>query len=195
MEVARRRDFQDAQRVAREKAALAVAKESKYGAGDIAGIVGSAISASTAVAGVYAILDIGAQYQSSMNMLQAVTGATAEQMKRADEVAMRLGNDLSLPGISAADAATAMTELGKAGMTVEQSMAAAKGMLQLATAANISAAAATEITANSLNMFNLQSSESSRVADLNQRTEQIEKALSLLANQQTQGFCKNPSGA
>lgn len=87
-------------------------------------------------------------------------------MKRADEVAMKLGNDLSLPGISAADAATAMTELGKAGMTVEQSMAAAKGTLQLATAANISAAAAAEITANSLNMFNLQASESGRVADL-----------------------------
>ncbi|HEY0428987.1 MAG TPA: phage tail tape measure protein [Pyrinomonadaceae bacterium] len=166
VEAQKRREFQEYQRIERQKAQLAITKAGKYGAGDIAGLVGTAIASSTAVAGVYAILDIGAKYQASMNMLQAVTGATAAEMQKADGIAVQLGNDLSLPGMSAADAAEAMTELGKAGMSVEQAMAAAKGTLQLATAANISAAAAAEITANSLNMFGLQASEAGRVADL-----------------------------
>ncbi|MET0751867.1 MAG: phage tail tape measure protein [Pyrinomonadaceae bacterium] len=166
MEAARRRDFQDAQRVAREKAALAVAKESKYGAGDIAGLVGTAISGSTAVAGVYAVIKAGVEYQQAMNMFQAVTSATAEQMKRASEVSIQLGNDVALPGKSAKDAADALTELGKAGMNAEQAMAAAKGTLLLSIAANIDAAQAAEITANSLNMFGLAATESGRVADL-----------------------------
>ena len=72
-------------------------------------------------------LDTAMSYQSALNMMQAVSGATAEQMAQVADTAKALGADMSLPATSAADAAKAMTELAKAGLSVEQSMAAAKG--------------------------------------------------------------------
>lgn len=162
----KRREFQEFQRIEREKARSAAAQSGRYGAGDIAGIASTAIGASTVVAGVYAVIKAGVEYQQSMNLFQAVTSATAQQMEKAAAIAVQLGNDVSLPGKSAKDAAEAMTELGKAGMNADQAMAAAKGTLLLSIAANIDAAQAAEITANSLNMFGLAATESTRVADL-----------------------------
>ncbi|HEX8556739.1 MAG TPA: phage tail tape measure protein, partial [Pyrinomonadaceae bacterium] len=111
-------------------------------------------------------LDVGTQYDEAMNMLQVATSATSEQMQLAAQKAIELGADMTLPATSAANAATAMLELGKASMTIEQSMAAARGVLQLAAAANIDEARAAEIAANALNAFNLEASESTRVSDL-----------------------------
>jgi len=45
-------------------------------------------------------------------------------------------------------------------------MAAVKGVLQLSSAGNISNARAAEVAANSLNMFNFNAAETTRVADL-----------------------------
>lgn len=131
-----------------------------------AGIATTAALTLPIVAGFTQAIKIGAEYESTMNMLQAVTTATAEEMKKADLIALQLGSDLSLPAVSANDAAIAMTELAKGGMTVSQAMAAAKGTLQLATAAGIGVKEAAEITAGALNMFSLQASEAGRVANL-----------------------------
>jgi TP901 family phage tail tape measure protein len=130
---------------------------------------GAALTAAVTVpivAAGAAIVDIGVEYEQAMNILQATTSATAEEMTKASKKAEQLGADLSLPATSAGDAGKAMTELAKAGFSVQQSMDAAKGVLQLAAAAQIDEAAAAEITANALNAFHLQASESTRVADL-----------------------------
>ncbi len=111
-------------------------------------------------------LDTAMDYQSSLNMMQAVSGATAEQMARVAETAKALGADMSLPATSAGDAAKAMTELAKAGLSVEQSMAAAKGVLQLSAAGSLSNAAAAEITANALNAFGLEGTRATDVANM-----------------------------
>ena len=111
-------------------------------------------------------LDTAMDYESALNMMQAVSGATGEQMAAVAKRAKELGADMSLPATSAGDAAKAMTELAKAGLSVEQSMAAAKGVLQLAAAGNLSEAAAAEIAANALNAFHLQGSEATRIANL-----------------------------
>jgi TP901 family phage tail tape measure protein len=55
-------------------------------------------------------------------------------MKRVAERSRELGKDITLPGISAKDAALAMVELGKAGLSVNDTMAASKGVLSLAKA-------------------------------------------------------------
>lgn len=113
-----------------------------------------------------AILKAGGEYEKSMNMFQAVTKASAEQMAAASQVAKNLGADLSLPATSAGDAAKAMTELGKAGLTANQAMDAAKGVLQLAAAGALEEARAAEVAANALNAFHLEAKETVRVADL-----------------------------
>ena len=109
---------------------------------------------------------LGTTYESALNTFQAVTKATSEEMAQASQVAKQLGADVSLPATSAKDAALAMSELGKAGLTAAESMAAAKGVLQLAAAGQLEEAKAAEIAANALNSFSLKAEEATRVADL-----------------------------
>lgn len=130
--------------------------------------IGVAFAAGTvaAAAGLKQVIDLGISYQNTMNTLQAVTGASAEQMAAVGARAQELGSDLTLPATSAADAAQAMTELAKGGLTVEQAMTAARGTIQLAAAAQIDAGRAAEIQSNALNTFNLKADQAGHVADV-----------------------------
>ena len=112
------------------------------------------------------ILTAGLDYEKSLNTFQAVTKATSVEMSNAAKIAKELGADVTLPATSAKDAAAAMTELAKAGLNVQQSMQAAKGVLQLAAAGQINESQAAEIAANALNAFNLKASDTVRVANL-----------------------------
>jgi len=112
------------------------------------------------------VVNTALQYGEAMNILGSVTRATGDEMSQFDALAQALGRDLTLPATSASDAASAMVELAKAGLTTTQTMAAVKGVLQLSAAGNISNARAAEVAANSLNMFNLNAAETTRVADL-----------------------------
>lgn len=121
----------------------------------------SAPLAGVAVTALNAAMD----YESALNMMQAVSGASAEEMERVAETARALGADLSLPATSAADAALAMVELAKAGLSVEQATEAARGVLQLAIAGQLSEAQAAEIAANALNAFGLEGERAADVAN------------------------------
>jgi TP901 family phage tail tape measure protein len=112
------------------------------------------------------ILTIGIDYEKSMNVFQIATRASTDEMARAAQVAQALGADMTLPATSAANAAVAMTELAKSGLTATQAMDAAKGVLQLAAAATISEAQAAEIAGTALNAFHLEAKEAGRVSDL-----------------------------
>lgn len=111
------------------------------------------------------VMSVGMDWTNNMNTLQAVTGATADQLKTAGEAARALGNDISLPATSANDAASAMTELAKGGFTVQQAMDAAKGSLALAAAAQISATDAATIQSQGLQAFGLQAADAGKMAD------------------------------
>ena len=71
-------------------------------------------------------------------------------MKRVSEAAKQLGADITLPAVSAASAANAMAELAKAGLSVNQAIAATRGVLQLATAASIDNAQAVQLDRKSV---------------------------------------------
>lgn len=107
-----------------------------------------------------------ADYQTAMSVLQATSGASAEQMERVAATAKALGGDLTLPSTSAGSAADAMNALSQAGLNVEDAMTGAKGALQLAAAGQIADAEAAEYTAAALNQFKLAGDQSVRVADL-----------------------------
>lgn len=141
--------------------------------GMVAGVAGGIVAASgfagvlgTVVGAVRSTITAGIDFGDQMNTLRAVTGATAAQMAQLQQKSIELGNDLTLPNTSAADAARAMTELAKAGLSVGDSMTAAKGTLQLAAAAGVDEATAATLAATALNAFHLQGSEATRVADL-----------------------------
>lgn len=137
-------------------------------AGTLGKGIGTAIVAGTAIAavGLKSVLDIGIKYTNQLNTLQSVTQATGVEMAQVGALAKQLGADMTLPATSAADAAAAMTELAKGGLSVSEAMTAAKGTLQLAAAAQIDAAQAAEIQSDALNQFGLAATEAGHVADL-----------------------------
>lgn len=107
----------------------------------------------------------GNRYQKQMNLFRAVTSATASQMKRASVVAQELGNDLTLPGSTAADAAEGMVELSKAGFRADQSIDAVRASLQLASAADVNAATSAKYLGDIMDQFGLGADQSARAAD------------------------------
>jgi len=111
-------------------------------------------------------LHLAAGYEQSMDVLQTTSKATAADMALLGARAIELGADITLPGTSAKDAADAMLELSKAGLSVTDTMDAAQGVLQMSAAAQIGNAQAAEITANALNMFHLAGKDAAMVADL-----------------------------
>jgi TP901 family phage tail tape measure protein len=163
-----------------QKAALGMGSGSgkQYASGfgkQLGGIKGQLKDAFAGAAGLFVPLGlaaavgeigkIGIAYEDNLNILKAVTGATGDQMDIVAQKARELGAATDLPGVSAAGAAEAMTELAKAGFTVQQSMDAAKGTLQLARVANMSEADAATIAANAVNAFGLAAKDTGFVVD------------------------------
>lgn len=129
----------------------------------IGSALGLALGAGTAAK---AVMEVGLSFDKQMNTMSAVSQGTAAQMDAVAARARELGNDTDLTATSASDAAAAMTELAKGGFTVEQSMEAAKGTLQLAAAAQIDAASAATIQSQALQSFSLGAEDAARVSDI-----------------------------
>jgi TP901 family phage tail tape measure protein len=105
-------------------------------------------------------------FEQSLEILRATTQATEDDIRRAGDAAQELGSRLDLPGISADNAAQAITELAKAGLSLDDSIAGAEGTLRLAIAAQIDTGTAAQIAAAGLNAFSLEGTEAAKVADL-----------------------------
>ncbi|WP_336791766.1 phage tail tape measure protein [Gordonia malaquae] len=131
-----------------------------------AGVLGVAFGGAAIVAGLKSVAAAGMDYDQVMNQIRGTSGATDAEMRKLSETARQLGNDASIPATSARDAATAMLELGKGGLTVQQAMEAARGSLTLAAAAQIDAGQAAEIQGQALNTFSLDASKAGHVADV-----------------------------
>ena len=141
-------------------------------AGQVATAIGKVALAAGAAglvalgAGLKSSIGVAAEFETTMNVLQAATGATDGKMRQVSQAAKALGADLELPNTSASGAAKAITELAKGGLSLDQAMAAAKGTLQLATIGMMSEAQAAEITSGALNMFKMSGQEASTVTNL-----------------------------
>ena len=116
-------------------------------------LVGIATAAVTSAAG----------FEQSMNVMQQVSGATEAQMASLQAQALQLGAETSF---SAGEAATAMLELAKAGLSVDEVSAAIGGTMALAAAGGLDLAAAAEISANAVNAFGLEASQADNVANM-----------------------------
>ncbi len=137
------------------------------------GLRGATLAASgpfiAAAAGATAFaksIQLAVNFDQQLNVFKVTVGATADEMERVSKAAIALGQDISLPGVSAGDAAETMTELAKAGLSVQDSIDGARGVLQLATAAQLSNADATQIAAGALNAFGLAGRQAGTVADI-----------------------------
>jgi len=134
--------------------------------GVVLGLQGIGVAAIVAGLAIKSAITSTADFEEQINTFAAVTGASADEIRRVQQVAQDLGADLSLPATSAGDAAVAMTELAKAGLSVNDTLDASRGVLQLATAANIDVGSAAQIAATQLNAFQLSGDQATRVAEL-----------------------------
>lgn len=125
-------------------------------------LVGGAV-----VAGVGKAVSVFADFEKGMSAVKAASGATAAQMGQLGAAAIALGQDTTLSGISATDAAKAMEELAKGGVSVEAQLGGAtRGALLLASAGSIDVATAAGIATKAMNIFGLSGGDVAHVADL-----------------------------
>lgn len=121
---------------------------------------------SSLLQGAGAAIGQAADLEQALSQIRFQAKATDQQLSEVRATARALGADLTLPGVSSTDAARAMLELVKAGLSLDEAMKASRGTLALSAAATIEVGDAAKITANTLNAFKLSGSEAGRVADL-----------------------------
>jgi len=107
-----------------------------------------------------------ADFETEINTLGAVTGATGSTLTAVSDKALALGADFTIANASASDAAVTMTELVKGGLSVQGAMEAARGSLQLASAGGITFVQAADLETAALAQFGLAAGQAGHVADL-----------------------------
>lgn len=125
-----------------------------------AGIAAAGIAA-TAL-GVAAVR-MAADFDASMSTVQANTGASADEMSLLRQAAIDAGADTVY---SATDAADAINELGKAGMSTSDILSGGlNGALDLAASDGMEVAEAAELMSSAMAQFNLTGADATRIAD------------------------------
>ena len=126
--------------------------------------VGIAAGGAAVAAGIGAAVKVAADFEKQMSAVQAVSGATGEEMAQLSGKALQLGKDTSF---SASEAAAGLEELVKGGIPIGDIMnGAAEATLALAEAGGVDLKTAAEIAAAAINTFNLSGQDMGHVADL-----------------------------
>lgn len=105
----------------------------------------------------------GLEFESVMNQIKGVTQPTVSQLEAVRVKAIQMG---AATKFSATDAATAMLEFSKAGFDLTTTITAADKVLQLAAASGLSMGQAAELSARTVAMFGLQTSDLAHVNDV-----------------------------
>lgn len=144
---------------------MAIANSAMLRSGGIITRVAAGAGLATLGMGIMSLRAAG-NFEQSMNILGAVSEANTKQMGSMRKEAVALGADMKLPNVSAKDAADAMQELAKGGLSVSNILKATRGTLQLGLAANIGFADSAVIVARALQAFHLEGTQATKVADL-----------------------------
>jgi TP901 family phage tail tape measure protein len=144
----------------------------RFGAG-FNGVFGGVVSKSAALlAATFATVGIGglvadsvnleATFSQTMNTMAAVAKVPASGIKSLSDLALKMGADTTF---SASEAATAMLELAKGGLSAATIQSGAlQGTLTLAAAGGTDLATASTIASNALNTFGLEGKDMASVA-------------------------------
>lgn len=150
-------------------------KDTEIAAGDLetkTGGLSSALSTlapvflgiGAATAGIFGVaISQAADFEQSMTVVGAVSGATGQAFADLKQLALDMGAQTAF---SAKEAADAMGELAKGGVSTADIMGGAlQAALNLAAAGGLSLADAASITANALAIFGLDGTQAAQVAD------------------------------
>jgi TP901 family phage tail tape measure protein len=128
--------------------------------------LGALLAGGAILYGLHDIVHAGNEYTDSMNKFLEVTRASGAQMSAAGREAQALGADMKLPSANAAEAADAMVDLAKAGLSAQDAIKAARGTIQLSAAARTDVSTAARIEGDIMDQFALKSTEATKVADV-----------------------------
>lgn len=134
------------------------------GQGDLDAVANGAIAFGLALGGVFAAgIAKAAEFEHAMAQVNAVSNATESEFQSLRSAAIDMGASTQF---SATEAANAIEELSKAGLSAAQITGGAlTGALNLAAAGGIGLAEAAAIASTTLKQFNLDASEMSSIAD------------------------------
>lgn len=120
------------------------------------------VSAPMAAMSVMAV-KTGATFEKSMNMVQAVSGATGKQFQKLEVQAQRLGATTQFTGSQAAEG---QKFLAMAGFKTNKILDAMPGTLQLAASAQLDLGSAANIVTNIMTGYNMKADQLSRANDV-----------------------------
>ena len=119
---------------------------------------------STAITGALGgMVKIGSDFEAQMSRVKAISGATEEEFDKLKKQAMDLGKETAF---SSSEAAQGMENLAAAGFSVNETMEAMPGLLDLAAASGEDLSVASDIAAAAVRGFGLEASETAHVADV-----------------------------
>lgn len=127
----------------------------------VADVLSSAISKMQEL--VTNTIDVGATFEKSMSNVQAISGATDEELKMLSDTAKKFG---STTKFSASESADALSYMALAGWDAQTSCEALGGVLNLASASGMDLASASDMVTDYLSAFGLTAQDSARFADL-----------------------------
>lgn len=179
------------------------AQTSKGVAGAISGrsSLGTLLGGGLAIGGGFSLfaairqqLKLGGDFVQGLAVLQAQLDLTDKQMAAVRQQSIDLGNDISLPGVSALDAAQAIqilakqfANLGTGALPAAQG--AARGVLQLSRAVGVGAEEAARVVGAAVNVFGVDADQAVAVAD--QITNALTKAAGVGFNDFADAFTQS----
>lgn len=109
------------------------------------------------------VVQVSKDFEDSIARVKAITNATQDEFNNMRKAALKMGETTRY---TASEAANALENLTRNGMSASQATKALSGVMQLAQANAISLAEAADIVTNTLNMFGLSVENTTRVNDV-----------------------------
>lgn len=109
------------------------------------------------------VVDTGMDFSSTMAEVQALSGASGEELQKLEDTAREYG---ATTVFSASESAEALKYMALAGWDVEQSTSALGGVLDLAAASGMDLAEASDMVTDYLSAFGMEADKSAYFADL-----------------------------
>ena len=133
--------------------------------GSKTGLIATGLTAAGLAAAAFGVaaVKMTADFDQQMSTVQANTGATSAELEMLRQAAIEAGADTVY---SASESASAINDLGKAGMSTADILSGGlKGALDLAASDSMDVGEAAEYMASALTMFHLEGSQATAVAD------------------------------
>ena len=109
------------------------------------------------------VLELGKNFTSTMAEVQAISGATSDELEKLEACAREFG---ATTVFSASESAEALKYMALAGWDVEQSTSALGGVLNLAAAAGMDLGAASDMVTDYLSAFAMEADQAAYFADM-----------------------------